>query len=157
MVQWVVHSTWPVKFAPCPSQPGFAGWVTISVVWSTAINHPKSKQNHSFMGLTLSEMVGLWHRAAHTIMFVPAGGKPRQRFARFCKHALSARYVTAWVLGWVGWGGNVNVHVNLQHTRMLRHVLGWVGWGGRLTCMWTCDTHAHATSRLGLGGVGGGC
>ena len=62
-------------------------------------------------------------------MFKPAGGKPRQRFALFCKHALSARYVTAWVLGWVGWGGDVDVHVNLRHT--------------------------HATSRLGLGGVGG--
>ena len=57
------------------------------------------------------------------------------------------------VLGWVGWG-DVHVHVNLRHTRMLRHVLGWVGWGG---CSRSCElaTHAHATSRLGLGGVGG--
>ena len=59
------------------------------------------------------------------------------------------------VLGWVGWGGDVNVHVNLRHTRMLRHVLGWVGLGG--WCWRSCQlaTHADATSRLGLGGVGG--
>ena len=30
----------------------------------------------------------------------------------------------------LGWGvGCVNVHVNLRHMRMLRHVLGW---GGRV-------------------------
>ena len=60
-----------------------------------------------------------------------------------------------YVTSWVGWGGgDVHVHVNLRHTRMLRHVLGWVVWGG---CSRSCElaTHAHATSRLGLGGVGG--
>ena len=57
------------------------------------------------------------------------------------------------VLGWVGWGGDVNVHVNLRHTRMLRHVLGSVGWGGMLTFMWTCDTRAcYVTSWVGWGG-----
>ena len=65
-------------------------------------------------------------------MFMPAGGKPRLRFERFWKQALSARYVTAGVLGWVGWeAGNVDVRVNLLNTRMLRHVLGWVGLGGQ--------------------------
>ena len=33
-------------------------------------------------------------------------------------------------LGWVGWGGDVDVRENLQHIRMLRNFLGWVGWGG---------------------------
>ena len=41
-----------------------------------------------------------------------------------------------YVTSWVGWGGgDVHVHVNLRHTRMLRHVLGWVGWGG---CSHSC-------------------
>ena len=38
---------------------------------------------------------------------------------------------------------------------MARHVLGWVGWGGDVNVGCTC-THAHGTSRLGLGGVGWG-
>ena len=46
--------------------------------------------------------------------------------------------------------------VALVHTHMPRHVLGWVGWGGDVNVRCTC-THAHATSRLGLGGVGWGC
>ena len=33
------------------------------------------------------------------------------------------------------------------------HVTSWVGWGGDVNVRCTC-THAHATSRLGLGGVG---
>ena len=44
-------------------------------------------------------------------------------------------------------------YVALVHTHMPRHVLGWVGWGGDVNVRCTC-THAHATSRLGLGGVG---
>ena len=36
-------------------------------------------------------------------------------------------------------GGDVNVHVNLRHTRMLRHVLGWVGWGA--------DVNVHVNLR----------
>ena len=56
-----------------------------------------------------------------------------------------------------GWGGDVNVHVNLRHTRMLRHVLGWVGWVGG-------DVNVHVNLRHtrmlrhvlgGWGGVGG--
>ena len=47
-------------------------------------------------------------------------------------------------------------YVALVHTHMPRHVLGWVGWGGDVNVRCAC-THAHATSRLGLGGVGWGC
>ena len=47
-------------------------------------------------------------------------------FVRTCN--TSACYVTS--LGWVGWGGDVDVRENLQHIRMLRNFLGWVGWGG---------------------------
>ena len=41
----------------------------------------------------------------------------------------SACYVTS--LGWVGWGGDVDVREHLQHIRMLRNFfgLGGVGWG----------------------------
>ena len=35
-------------------------------------------------------------------MYMPAGGRPRQRFARFCKHARSVRYVMGLGLGWGG-------------------------------------------------------
>ena len=45
---------------------------------------------------------------------------------------------------------------NLRHTLMLRHFLGWVGWGGGCWRSWELATHAHATSLLGLGGVGCG-
>ena len=44
-------------------------------------------------------------------------------------------------------------YVALVRTLMARHVLGWVGWGGDVNVPCTC-THAHGTSRLGLGGVG---
>ena len=58
-----------------------------------------------------------------------AGGKPRQRFVRVCKHAHSVPYVRRLQLGWGG--GDVNVHVNLRRTHMLRHGRGFgLGWGG---------------------------
>ena len=48
-------------------------------------------------------------------------------------------YVTSWV-------GGVNVHVNLPHMHMLRHVLGW----GELTFMLTCRTcPCYVTSWVG--------
>ena len=116
-------------------------------------------------------------------MFMPAGGKPRQRFVRFffqtctfgtLRHGFGvgvggmltfmltcgtcACYVTSWVWGWGGVGGDVNVHVNLRHMRVLRHVMGW-GWGGggMLTFMLTCGTCAcYVTSWVrGLGWGGG--
>ena len=36
---------------------------------------------------------------------------------------------TCCVTSWVGGVECVNVHENLRHMHMLRHVLGWVGWG----------------------------
>ena len=64
---------------------------------------------------------------------------------------------TCHVTSWVGWGGvGMLTYVALVHTHMPRHVLVWVGWGGDVNVRCTC-THAHATSRLGLGGVGWGC
>ena len=61
-------------------------------------------------------------------MLMLAGGRPRQRFVRLCKLAHSVRYVMG--LG-LGWGGDVNVHVNLRHMRVLRHVMGLgLGLGG---------------------------
>ena len=56
---------------------------------------------------------------------MPTGGKPRQRFARFCKLALA-----------------------LCDVIRCRHVMGGVGWGGMLTYMSTCHTHAHAAMAL---------
>ena len=44
-------------------------------------------------------------------------------------------------------------YVALVHTHMPRHVLGWVGWGGDVNVRCTC-THAHVTSWVGWGGVG---
>ena len=56
---------------------------------------------------------------------------------------------TCYVTSWVGWVGCVNVHVNLRHMHMLRHVLGWVGWGV-LTFMLTCATcTCYVTSWVG--------
>ena len=43
------------------------------------------------------------------------------------------RHVTGW-----GWGGDVNVHVNLRHMHNLRHVTG-LGWGG--------DVNVHVNLR----------
>ena len=53
-----------------------------------------------------------------------------------------------------GWVGCVNVHVNLRHMHMLRHILGWgEGWGV-LTFMLTCVTcTCYVTSWVGGGGV----
>ena len=63
--------------------------------------------------------------------------------------------------GWVGWGGDINIHVPCLHTWMdatllLRH-WAWVGWGGILTFMYLAyirGCYAAATV-LGMGGVGG--
>ena len=54
----------------------------------------------------------------------------------------------------LGWGGDVNVHVNLRHIAQLtsRH---WVGCGvGMLTFMLTCVTCTTDVTSLGWGGVG---
>ena len=45
--------------------------------------------------------------------------------------------------------GDVNVHVNLRHMHMLRHVTHWVG--GMLTFMLTCVTCACYVTSLGWG------
>ena len=52
-------------------------------------------------------------------------------------------YVTSLV-----WGG-VNVHVDLRHMQMLRHVIGL---GGILTFMLTCVTCTCYVTSLGWGG-----
>ena len=42
-----------------------------------------------------------------------------------------ACYVTSGGWGWGGVGGDVNVHINFRHMRMLHHVRGLgLGWGG---------------------------
>ena len=46
-------------------------------------------------------------------MFMPAGGN------RACT------FLKTRICYWVGGVGCVNVHVNLRHMHMLRHVLGW--------------------------------
>ena len=49
--------------------------------------------------------------------------------------------------------GCVNVHVNLRHMHMLRHVLGWGGWGV-LTFMLICVKYTcYFTSWVGVGCV----
>ena len=62
-------------------------------------------------------------------MFVPAGGKPRQRFGRFWKHTyfIQNMHISRCVTG-LG-GGDVNVHVNLRHMHISRYVTGLGGWG----------------------------
>ena len=57
------------------------------------------------------------------------------------------------VLGLGGVGG-MFTFMSTCDTRAC-YVTSWVGWGGG-GCSRSCElaTHAHATSRLGLGGVG---
>ena len=76
-------------------------------------------------------------RACYVTSWVGWGGWGMLTFMWTCD--TRACYVTSWV-GWGG-GGEVNVHVNLRHTRMLRHVLGWVGWVG--------DVNGHVAVRAG--------
>ena len=71
--------------------------------------------------------------------------------------ALAHTHMARHVLGWVGWGGDVNVGCTCTHAHGTSRLgLGGVGWGGDVNVRCTC-THAHGTSRLGLGGVGWGC
>ena len=68
--------------------------------------------------------------------------------------ALVHTHMPRHVLGWVGWGGDVNVRCTCTHAHATSRLgLGGVGWGGDVNVRCTC-THAHATSRLGLGRVG---
>ena len=71
-------------------------------------------------------------------------------FVRTCN--TSACYVTS--LGWVGWGGDVDVRENLQHIRMLRNFFG-LGGVGMLTFVRTCNTSACYVTSLGWVGWGG--
>ena len=81
------------------------------------------------------------------IVVCASGGKTRASSrAHFWKHA----YVTG-----SGGLGCVNVHVNLRHMHMLRHVLGWV-----CVCVCVCVNvhidlrHMHMLCHvLGWGGV----
>ena len=72
-------------------------------------------------------------------MFMPAGGKPRQRFDRFWKHTFLIRHMHIWryVTGLAG-GGDVDVHVNLRHVHIVRYVTG-LGGGG--------DVNVHVSLR----------
>ena len=112
-------------------------------------------------------------------LFMPAGGKPRQRFNRFWKltYFIRSMHILRYVTGLGGWGmltfmltcvtctscvtslgwgevGHVNVHVNLRHMHILRYVTGLGGWG-MLTFMLTCVTCTSYVTSLGWGG--GGC
>ena len=61
------------------------------------------------------------------------------------RHMRMLRHVLGWVVGCV------DVHINLRHMRMLRHVLGW-GWGV-LTFILACATCiCYVTSGLPLAG-----
>ena len=62
-------------------------------------------------------------------MYMPAGGKLRQRFDRFWKHTFFIRHmhIVHYIAG-LG-GGDVNVHVNLRHMHIWRYVTGLGGWG----------------------------
>ena len=82
-----------------------------------------------------------------------SGGETAPAFSAFSKSRTNA--TSRHGLGWVGWGGDVNVRCTCTNATS-RHGLGWVGWGGDVNVRCTC-THAHGTSRLGLGGVGWGC
>ena len=69
---------------------------------------------------------------------MPAGGKPRQRFGRLCKHAYFVRnmHISRYVTG-LG-GGDVNVNVNLRHMHISRYVAGLEGGG---------DVNVHVSLR----------
>ena len=64
------------------------------------------------------------------------------------RHMHNWRHVTG-----LGWGEDVNVHVNLRHMHNWRHVTGWGG-VGILTFMLTCVTCTTDVTSLGWGGVG---
>ena len=97
-----------------------------------------------------------------TWLVYASGGKPRQPFVRFCKHAHFGTLRHGFGIG-AGLGGMLTFMLTCGTcacyvTSWVWGVFGWGGWG-MITFMLTCGTCAcYVTSWVwGWGRVGGGC
>ena len=96
-----------------------------------------------------------WFRKHPYTCFCERGENRASVFMVFWIHAFSELATRARMLrhflGWVGWG--MLTFVRTCDTRAC-YVTSWLGWGGGCWRSWELATHAHATSLLGLVGVG---